>query len=104
VDKKELIKAGKDALLRDGLDGWGAMGARQMAERVVEAIEPLIRADEAERVLGSDYSWVVDLAMTDLLGKVAGLPTRGIELATGEAHEMVWRREVMNLIEGKGLT
>ena len=46
IKRAEFVKAGKDALIRDGRNAFADMGSRALAARVVEAVEPLIRANE----------------------------------------------------------
>jgi hypothetical protein len=96
MTREELIKAATAGLLRDGISAFGNMGARQMAERVVETVEPLIRADEAERVLGNDYAWVINAALADLRDKIKALPREGYV----KGHTTVWLHDVLDLLDG----
>lgn len=72
---------------------------------VLDAFDPLIRADEAVKVLGTDYAWVIRMALGDLRAQVEALPGRGLEVPydTGAPHTMVWRDEVLALLDGADL-
>jgi len=50
MTRDELVDAGAAALVRDGLDALFGTSAQVMSARVVETVEPLIRADERKRL------------------------------------------------------
>jgi hypothetical protein len=70
--RDDLVKVGTGALLRDGLDVFANMGARAMTERVLDAVEHLIRADERRRSKPPALQHMQD--RLDLIAEVMGLP------------------------------
>jgi hypothetical protein len=97
--RDELVGAGSQALFRDGLDAWAAMGVGAMAGRVVDAVEPLIRADERKSVKAEYVPVLMEhlRILADLRAQVEALP--GAHLS-GDARGVVYRAAVLALIGG----
>lgn len=94
--KQELVAAGKDALLRDGLDAMGAMGARMLAIRVIEAVEPLIQVPAWKD--GYDTAKAAyDAVLAEMRAEVAALTHDGL---SPKNSQVVLKREVLEILNG----
>ena len=91
MTRGDLIEAGAVAVATDeGRNHPTCMVCRNVAGLVVDAVEPLIRADERERHTVNN-----PLLLADLRARMLDLPP---------AHDdaCVWLRDVIGLIDGDG--
>jgi hypothetical protein len=103
MDRDDLIDAGTQAICEMYVPTATAdEEVRWEVGVVVDAVEPVIRADERERNTPLDITAYRAALLAGLRAKVEALPERGISMTWDhpEGCALVWRDEVLALLDG----
>jgi hypothetical protein len=95
VTRDDLIQAATVAMA----EVTNPKSFRALAEQAVDAVEPLIRADEREPILAHARDAVAEV-LADLRVKVEALPGMNLSPMNGRTVRLVDLDDVLSLIDG----